>query len=150
MPLRYYDDIAVGERIEYGEVTMTRDEMLTFAEKYDPQPIHTDPEAAAETMYGGIIASGWQTAAVVMRLLVEGALSDMASVGARGVDELRWRRPVYPGDTLSLETEILDKRPSKTHDNRGYVNHGVRGVNGDGETVISWIGLGIIQRRAGN
>lgn len=147
MALRYYEDIEVGEVTEHGDRTLQREDVLEFAETYDPQDIHTDPDHAGETMYGGVIASGWQTAATVMSLLVEDVLTDMAALGARGVDELRWHRPVYPGDTLSIRTEIVDKRPSESRDDRGYVDHRVEGINQDGEVVISWIGLGIVARR---
>lgn len=147
MALRYYEDVEVGEVTEHGERTLQREEILEFAETYDPQKIHTDPDHAEETMYGGVIASGWQTAATVMCLLVEDVLADMAALGARGVDELRWHQPVYPGDTLSIRTEIVDKRPSESHDDRGYVDHRIEGINQDGEVVISWIGLGIVARR---
>jgi acyl dehydratase len=147
MAIRYYEDIEIGDEKVHGERTLTRADILEFAEEYDPQPIHTDPDAAGETMYGGIIASGWHTAATMMRLLVEADLLDMATLGARGVDDLRWHRPVYPGDTLSIRTEIVDKRPSESRDDRGYVDHRIEGRNQDGETVISWIGLGIVARR---
>jgi acyl dehydratase len=147
MARRYYEDFEVGELTEHGERTLQREEILEFAETYDPQAIHTDPEHAGETMYGGLIASGWQTAATVMRLLVEEVLEETVALGARGVDDLRWHRPVYPGDTLSLRAEVVDKRPSESHDDRGYVDHRIEGINQDGEVVISWVGLGIVARR---
>lgn len=150
MALRYFEDIEVGEVTEYGSRTLSREEILSFAETYDPQPIHTDPSAAADTMYADVIASGWQTAAVVMRMLVDGFLSDVAVLGARGVDELRWRRPVYPDDTLSLRTEVVGKRPSESHDDRGYIDNLIEGRNQTDETVISWTGLGIVKRREGD
>jgi len=113
MALRYYGDIDVSEVMEYGSRKLNREEILSFAETYDPHPIHTGPSAAAATMYADVIASGWQTATLVMRMLVDGFLSNVAMLGAPGVDELRWRRPVYPGDTPSLRTEVIGKRPSK-------------------------------------
>jgi acyl dehydratase len=143
--VRYYEDIDVGETDEFGEYQFEKAEMVEFAEKYDPQLFHTDEEAARETAYGELIASGWQTAAVCMRMLVDGYVHDQASMGARGVDELRWRKPVTPGDTLHLRVEVVDKRRSESDPRRGYVDNRMEGVNQDGEVVISWIGLGMVE-----
>ncbi|ESP89493.1 MaoC family dehydratase [Candidatus Halobonum tyrrellensis] len=116
----FYEDVTVGETTEHGSYDVTREEVLRFAERYDPQWFHTDPErAAAESPYGGVIASGWHTAAMTMRLLVESVLADAATVGAKGVDELRFRRPVRPGDSLRIETEILETVPERP--DRGLV-----------------------------
>ncbi|MFC5973477.1 MaoC family dehydratase [Halomarina salina] len=145
--MRYYEDIAVGESSEFGEYQFEKAEIVEFAEKYDPQPFHTDEEAAQDTAYGELIASGWQTAAVCMRMLVDGYVHDQASMGARGVDELRWRKPVTPGDTLHLRVEVVDKRRSESDPSRGYVDNKMEGINQDGEVVISWIGLGMVEVR---
>jgi acyl dehydratase len=147
--MRYYEDIEVGETHEFGEYHVTQDEVIEFAEQYDPQPFHTDPEAAKDSAFGELVASGWHTAAICMRMLAEGPLTERASMGARGVDELRWRQPVRPGDTLHLRTEVLDKRVSESDPNRGYVDSKLEGIRQDGEVVISWIGLGMIARRNG-
>ena len=143
----YYEDIEVGETQEFGEYTVTKDEILEFAEQYDPQPFHVDEAAAEDSPFGELIASGWHTASICMRLLVRGPLGDQAGMGARGVDELRWHQPVKPGDTLSIRTEVLDKRPSKSAPDRGYVDSRLTGINVDDEPVISWIGLGMVARR---
>jgi acyl dehydratase len=143
----YYEDLAVGDVTEYGSKTMSKAEIIEFATKYDPQPFHIDEEAAKETMFGGIAASGWHTAAVCMRLLVDGVLRDQASMGAAGVDELRWKRPVYPGDTISIRVEVLAKEPDPNDPARGRVRSKVTGVNQDGDPVISWEGLGLVARR---
>lgn len=148
--MQYYEDIEVGDTREYGEYEVTKAEILEFAEQYDPQPFHTDEEAAAESAFGELVASGWHTASICMRLLVEGPLHDQASMGARGVDELRWREPVRPGDTLSIRTEIVDKRVSESDPRRGYVDSRLEGVNQDDEVVISWIAHGMIARREGD
>jgi acyl dehydratase len=145
--MRYYEDIAVGEKVALGEYEFTEAEMTRFAAQYDPQPIHVDEAAAAESIYGGLIASGWHTGAVCMRLLVDGFLSDVASMGAFGLDELRWKRPVRPGDTVSAEVEILEKSPSESRDDRGYVTNRLVGRNGDGEDVIEWRATNIVGRR---
>lgn len=138
-----YGDVSVGDSFDCGETTVTEDEMVAFAERYDPQPMHTDPEAAAETPYGGLIAPGLYTASVCMRLLVDGLLSEVATVGARGVDNLRWRRPVRPGDTISLTVEVVDKKP-ETED-RGLVRVRAEG-RVDGEVAVSMVGLVMFAR----
>lgn len=143
----YFEDIEVGETTEFGSRTVTKEEIVEFAEKYDPQPFHTDEKAAEGSMYGGLIASGWQTAALCMRLLVDGWAGERASLGARGIDELRWHRPVRPGDTLSIGIEVLEKRPSANAPKRGHVRTKLTGRNQDDEPVISWIGLGMVARR---
>lgn len=145
--MRYYEDIEVGETREFGEYHVTKAEILEFAERYDPQPFHTDEDAAQESAFGELVASGWHTAAMCMRMLVDGPIQDRASMGARGVDELRWHRPVRPGDTLSVRTEVVDKRVSESDPERGYVDSRLEGVTQDGDVVISWIGLGMIARR---
>lgn len=147
MPMRYYEDIEVGETHEFGEYHVTKEEILEFAERYDPQSFHTDADAAEDSAFGELVASGWHTAAMCMRMLVDGPVSDRASMGARGVDELRWKRPVKPGDTLSIRTEVLDKRVSESDPERGYVDSFLEGVTQDGDVVISWIALGMIARR---
>ena len=142
----YYEDVEVGDTREFGERSVTKEEIVEFAEKYDPQPFHVDEEAASETIFGGLIASGWQTAAICMRLFVDN-MADEAWVGARGVDELRWIRPVRPGDTLSVEVEIVEKRPDETNPGLGRVHTRLTAYNQDDEAVISWIGLGMVERR---
>jgi len=142
---KYYEDYAVGDTWTFGERTVTKAEIIEFAEKYDPQPFHTDEEKAKETMFGGLIASGWHTAAVCMRLFVDNML-DEASQGARGIETLRWIRPVRPGDTLSLTVEVVDKYPHEDSDQIGHVDTKLTAHNQNDEAVVSWIGLGIIQR----
>lgn len=143
----YYEDIEIGETHTFGDYQVTREEIIDFAKRYDPQPFHLDDEAAAESPFGGLVASGWHTAAMCMRMLAEGPLQQRASMGARGVDELRWRTPVRPGDRLHLHTEVLDKQVSETTPVRGYVDSALEGRNQDDEVVISWIGLGMVERR---
>ncbi|WP_436344236.1 MaoC family dehydratase [Natronorubrum sp. FCH18a] len=145
--MQYYEDIEVGDTREFGEYHVTADEIVEFAERYDPQPFHTDADAAAESAFGELVASGWHTASMCMRMLVDGPIDDRASMGARGVDELRWKRPVKPGDTLSVRTEILDKHVSESDQKRGYVDSRVEGYNQDGDVVVSFIALGMIERR---
>jgi acyl dehydratase len=145
--MKYYEDIAVGDTEEFGEYHVTKEEIIEFASQYDPQPFHTDEEAATESAFGELVASGWHTAAICMRLLVDNMMDKRASMGARGVDELRWRQPVKPGDTLHLRTEVVDKRRSESDPGRGYVDNRMEGINQDGEVVISWVGLGMVAVR---
>ncbi len=144
---RYFEDLDVGSVYEPNEdYEVTREEVLEFAERYDPQPFHLDEEAAAESLFGSLAASGWHTASMCMRLLVEGFL-DKASMGARGIDELRWKRPVHPGDTLRIKIEIVDKRVSESHPGIGHVRSKLTGYNQEDEIVIEWTALGMTRRK---
>jgi acyl dehydratase len=144
MPI-YFEDLEVGDTWQFGSHDVTAAQIQTFAERYDPQPFHTDPEAAAASPFGGLVASGWHTAAMTMRLLVEGFLADAATAGAVGVDELRWPAPVRPGTTLHVELEILET--DSWDDRRGQADLGVTTRTDDGETVLSMIGLVLFERR---
>lgn len=146
MAALYFDDIDEGEVRDLGEYEVPREEMIEFARRYDPQPIHVDEAVARDSMFGGVIASGWYTASVCMRLMVDNFLNETASMGAVGLDELTWATPVRPGDTLSVENEIIDTRPSNSRDDRGYVRNRTSGYNQDGDEVISWVGVNIIGR----
>lgn len=144
---RYFEDIEVGLTRDCGSLSVTESEIVEFGERYDPQPFHTDPEAAGESMYGGLIASGWQTCALTARLLVKNYLNDVASAGGRGIDDLRWRRPVRPGDTLSVRAEVVAKRPA-WDPAVGETDVSVTTTNGDGEPVLSMVAIGLTERRA--
>lgn len=147
MPSLYFEDVEEGELRDLGSFTLSREEIMTFAERYDPQRIHTDPEFADAGPYGGLIASGWHTASACMRLIVDGILADAASMGAIGMDELRWLAPVRPGDTIAVTNEILETNPSESRDDRGYVTNRTVGTNQDGDDVISMTGVNIFARR---
>jgi acyl dehydratase len=143
---RFFEDLAVGDTFELGTYEVTEAEIREFAEQYDPQWFHTDPERAREeSMYGGLIASGWHTAAMTMRLLVDGFFADAASLGAKGVDDLRWRRPVRPGDALSVTVEVVD-RDAETAE-RGLVRLSVLTRNDAEETVCSMTADTLFARR---
>jgi acyl dehydratase len=121
--LLYWEDLAVGQIWQLGPTSVSRDEIVAFAARYDPQRFHLDEEAALATPYGGIIASGWHTMSIVQRLVVEGLLGRAACLGAAGVEQLRWRRPVRPDDSLRLRLEIMASAPSvKRPDERGTVD----------------------------
>jgi acyl dehydratase len=143
--MEYYDDITVGESDSFGDYTVTAEEVTTFAGQYDPQPIHTDADAAEASMFGGLIASGWHTAAMTMRLLVEHKLSGSGALGALGVDELRWPTPVRPGDRLSVRTEVVEKAPFD--EGRGRVDIEVTTVTETDDVVLSMVGKVLWQRR---
>jgi acyl dehydratase len=129
-----YNALEIGETDSFGSYEVTREEVLSFGQQYDPQPFHVDPEAAAESMFGELVASGWHTASMTMRMLVDNYLLESGAMGSPGVEELRWRVPVRPGDVLSVETEIVDKEP--WDDERGVVWTETETVNQDGETVM--------------
>lgn len=145
--MRYYEDIKVGSIQDLGSYTVPKSEMIEFAERYDPQPIHVDEDVARETIHEGLIASGWYTASVCMRLLVDGFLAGTASVGAFGLDELRWRTPVRAGDTIRAEHRILEATESTTRDDRGYVTGELTAYNQNDEEVIEWRATSIFLRR---
>ncbi len=146
--IRYFDDFKPGQAFELGSRTITRESILAFAREYDPQPFHTDEEAAKETIYGGLIASGWQTGALLMRLFWDGLLHECASLGSPGIDELRWVKPVRPGDTLSLRYTVVETVPSRSKPDRGIVRSLCEMRNQDGDVVLTMKGLGMFMRRA--
>lgn len=143
----YFDDFEVGRTIEIGTYTVTEEEILTFARQYDPQPFHIDAEAAKRSIYGGIISSGWMTCSVMMRLMVKGFLGKAASMGSPGVDEIRWLKPVYPDDTLSVSITCLELRPSQSKPDRGVAVHRWEAHNQRGELVCTLTGMGLFGRR---
>jgi acyl dehydratase len=148
--VRYFEDVDAGETHDLGSYSADREELIEFARRYDPQPIHVDPEAARETMFGGLIASGWHTGGSCMALLTEGFLNDTASVGSFGLDELRWPSPVRPGDVVSAGIEVPATHASESRDDRGYVDVELRAENDDGEEVLVWESTNIILTRAGS
>ena len=147
MPVRYFDDFAVGDRFATGSTTLAEDEMLAFARRYDPQPFHVDPAAAKETIYGGLIASGFQTIAAGFRAIWDSGFLQGSSLGSPGFDELRWLKPVRPGDTLHVEAEVTELRPSHSKPDRGIVRIAYRYVNQAGETVLTMSAMHLLRRR---
>lgn len=146
--LLHFEDFAPGEVIELGTFPpLSADDIISFARQWDPQPFHVDPEAARATMWGGIIASGWHTGAIAMRLLVDGLLSRCASQGSPGVDHVRFRVPVRPGDVLSGRHTILETSPSASRPTMGKVRGLTELVNQRGETVVSMDAVGFYERR---
>jgi acyl dehydratase len=140
----HYEAVEIGETDSFGSYEVTREEILSFGNQYDPQPFHVDPEAAAESMFGELVASGWHTAAMTMRMLVDNYLLESGAMGSPGVEQLRWRVPVRPGDVLSVETEVVDKEP--WDDERGVVRSETETVNGDGDTVMEMTSMVLYPR----
>ena len=147
MGKRYLEDFRPGEEFEIGTTTVSRDEIVDFGRRYDPQPFHVDEEAARQSIYGGLIASGWHTAAMMMRVVVDGLVKGTVTMGSPGTDEIRWLKPVRPGDTLSVKAHILDVVPSRSKADRGHVRSRYEVSNQRGEIVMTMIGLGIYGRR---
>lgn len=148
MTLKYHwEDLYAGKVIELGPYLLSREEILEFARRYDPQPFHVDETAARQSIYGGLIASGWHTCAVVMRMLYDGLLQHSASLGSPGVDSIRWLRPVRPGDTLRTRMTILATRPSGSKPDRGVINSKWEVFNQNDELVMTMEGMGMYRRR---
>ena len=145
--MRYFEDFAEGDEVELGSKMVTREEILDFARQFDPQPFHVDEDAAAASPFGGLIASGWHTMAIFMRLYVDAILLDSASLGSPGVEELRWLKPVRPGDTLTGRSRVLWTKPSERDPNRGTVFSESELVNQDGEVVMRLRARGLFRRR---
>jgi acyl dehydratase len=143
----FWEDFTVGERFDMGRHTFTESEIVEFARRFDPQPFHVDPQAAKDGFFGGVIASGWHTCSVAMRLMVESYLGQAASLGAPGVDQVRWPQPVRPGDTLAFSREVLAARPSATRPGVGLVKHRFEAVNQRGELALAMESWGMFGRR---
>lgn len=146
--MRYFEDIEVGSKTSFGHYEVTREEVIEFASKYDPQPFHLDDEAAAKTFFGKLSASGWHTCAMTMRMMVDNMKNQQnAGLGSPGVDEIRWLKPVYPGDTLRCESEIVEKTPSKSRPEMGSFKGKTTVFNQDDEPVMTLKTIGLIRTR---
>ena len=147
MTERYFEDYPAGAIFEGGAVTVTEHEILEFARKYDPQAMHTDPEAAARGYFGGLIASGWHTAAMTMRLFATHFLSPVSSLASPGIDELRWVKPVRPGDVLSVRITVTGARRSRSKPDQGVVRSFAEVLNQNGEVVMALKPISLIRCR---
>ena len=148
--MRYWDDIQVGDRSTFGRYEVTREEVLDFARKYDPQPFHLSDEGAADTHFGRMAASGWHTCAMAMAMNVahfEEAGTQQSGLGAAGVDELRWLKPVYPGDVLRCENEVLEVRASQSKPHIGSLRTQLTVFNQHDEPVMRFVAIGLMLRR---
>jgi acyl dehydratase len=144
---RYFEDYVQGSVHEFGSIAVEEDEMISFASRFDPQPFHTDPEAGKRSIYGGLIASGWHSASLMMRLFVDHYLSHVASLGSPGVDELKWLKPVRPGDTLALRITVSETKRSRSKPDRGIVYSYVEALNQKEEIVMTMKALNFIACR---
>lgn len=147
---RYFEDYVPGSIYEYGTISVTEAEIIDFAKRYDTQSIHTDPEAAAQGPFNGLIASGWQTAGWMMRLFADNFLSSVAGIASPGVDELRWKVPVRPGDSLRIRVTILEARRSRSKPDRGLVTTFTEVLNQRNEVVMSLKAMSMLRSREGN
>jgi acyl dehydratase len=146
-PVRYFEDYRPGLVVTAGPLRVSEAEILEFARRYDPQPMHTDAEAARVGQFGGLIASGWHTAALMMRLVATEFLSPESGLASPGIDELRWLKPVRPGDALSLRATVIEARPSRSKPDQGIVRSLAEIVNQNGEVVMTLKPISIIRRR---
>lgn len=144
---RYFEDYTPGAVYEYGHLTVTADDIVGFAEQFDPQPIHTDHIFAESGPFDGLIASGWHSAGLLMRLFAGHYLSRVASLASPGVDELRWSAPLRPGDTVRLRTTIVQTRPSRSKPDRGMVRTKAELLNQNDQSPISLLAMNILRRR---
>jgi acyl dehydratase len=146
--MKYFEDFAVGQHTVFGNYDVTREEVLEFAHKYDPQPFHLSDEAAAQTHFGRLAASGWHTGAMTMAVIARYVVADQqAGLGSPGVDELRWLRPVYPGDRLTVAAEVLETTPSRSKRDRGVIRSRTMVTNQDGVAVMTFTSIVMYQRR---
>jgi acyl dehydratase len=143
----YWEDFTAGQTDEIGRHTFSEQEMIEFARQFDPQPFHTDPEAAKQSFFGGLIASGWHTCAIAMRLMVQKYIGQAASAGSPGVDNIRWRAPVRPGDTITYRRVIVASRPSQSKLDLGLLQTRTEALNQRGEIVMTMEGWGLFRRR---
>jgi acyl dehydratase len=146
-PPRYWDDYEVGAKFPLGSTTFTADEIVKFAREFDPQSFHLDPEAAKQSLFGGVIASGWHVTAKLMRLFVDNYVDHRTALGSPGVDEVRWLKPVRPGDTITAWLECAGKVPSRSRPEMGVVHEHWRATNQKGELVLTLKGVNMVRRK---
>jgi acyl dehydratase len=144
---RWFEDYAVGEAFEFGDYAITETEIIEFARRYDPQPFHVDAAAAAESHFGGLVASGWMTGSVLMRMVCDHFIAPHSSMGSPGLEQIRWRVPVRPGDRLRARITVLEIRPSNSKPDRGSLLLRQEAINQAGQVVMSLEGWGMIRRR---
>lgn len=146
--MQYFEDIEIGRTSKFGHYEVTREEVLDFARKFDPQSFHLDEEAAAKTHFGRLSASGWHTCAMTMAMMVENMQNNrQAGLGSPGIDNLRWKKPVFPGDTLRVETTVLEKRRSQSRPDMGIFKSQATVFNQNDEPVLEMVSNGLIQVR---
>jgi acyl dehydratase len=147
VPRYYFEDFSTDWTAQYGPRRVTREEIIGFAAQYDPQPMHLDEEAARHTMLGGLAASGWHSCCIMMKMIADGLLLDTASMGAPGIEEVKWLKPVRPGDSLRVHGNVLSTRASQSRPDRGFVNFRWEVSNDRGERVMTLVCPQMILRR---
>ena len=147
MSLLHWEDFVVGSVARYGPRTITREEILAFAAEFDPQPMHADEEAARATMLGGLVASGWHTCALSMRMMADGFVLKSASMGSPGVEEVRWLKPVRPGDSLTLRATVVQMRPSGSRPGMGFIKLHYEMLDASDDCVMTLVSTAMIARR---
>ena len=149
MTFHYFEDFRPGDAMMLGSRAITEADIIAFAHDYDPQVFHTDQEAARRSMFGGLVASGWQSCVIFMRLMVDGLLKDSSAMASPGVDEIRWLKPVRPGDVLEARITVLEATPSRSKPDRGLVKHACELSNQRGELVMTMRTLAFFGRKPG-
>jgi acyl dehydratase len=147
MTFRYFEDFPPGEAVELGNRVVTEADIIAFAREFDPQLFHMDPAAARQSRFGGLVASGWHSCCIFMRLFVDGLMRESSALAGLGVDEIRWPRPVHPGDRLSARATVIEATPSRSKPDRGFVKHACELSNQHGEAVMTMHALALIARR---
>ena len=143
----YWEDFPVGKVTEFGGIMLTQEDIVRFAKEFDPQPFHVDEDAAKQSMFGGVIASGWHTCALAMRMMCDAYLLESASLSSPGVENIRWLKPVRPGDTLRVRSVVLEARPLESKPHIGLVRNRWEVLNQNGEEVMQMEGFGMFKRR---
>lgn len=146
-PRWYWEDFPVGQQRDFGAMPVRREAVIEFARQFDPQPFHVDDAAASASLFGGLCASGWHTCAMAMRMMCDDYLLDSASLGSPGIDNLRWLKPVFPGDTLSVRLEVLEARPMASRPQVGLVRSRWTVCNQHADAVLTMEGWGMFRRR---
>jgi acyl dehydratase len=145
--MRYFEDFQVGDIFDLGSITVTEEEIIRFARQFDPQPFHTDPVLARDSIFGGLVASGWHTTAMFMRLFFDGLLHETASIASPGVDDVHWLKPVRPGDVLRARFTVIESTPSKSKTSLGIVRSRCEVFNQADELVMSLVGVHFFGRK---
>ena len=145
--MRYFEDFHVGDTFDLGQISVTEEEIISFARQFDPQPFHVDPQRAKNSYFGELVASGWHTTALFMRLFVDGLLNESASLASPGVDNVRWPKPVRPGDTLSARFTVIDSTPSRSRATLGIIRSNCEMFNQHNELVLTLAGIHFLGRK---
>ena len=142
----YFEDLSIGQKIKIGPISVTEKEIIEFAKKYDPQPFHIDAERAKDSLFGGLCASGWHTCSLYMRMLYDGLLVNLASLGSPGMNQIRWIKPLFPNDTINGELEIISKTPSKSKPSIGSMIIDSKVFNNNDELIMTLQSISIVKK----